>query len=195
MDSRSNPRPLAPESSIELVRRARAGDRAALDQLFLRHAAPLRRWATGRLPRWARGMVDTDDLVQETLIGAVTRIDAFEVRQDGALQAYLRQALRNRVVDELRKASRRPRPDSIPEGQPDVGPTPLEATIGHETAERYERALGRLSAPEREAVIARVEMGWDYEAIARALGKPSRDAARMAVSRALLHLAREMGHG
>ena len=47
----------------------------------------------------------------------------------------------------------------------------------------------------REAVIARVEMGLGYAEIARHLDKPSADAARMAVSRALVRLAREMGHG
>ena len=34
---------------------------------------------------------------------------------------------------------------------------------------------------------------YDYDQVALSLGKPSRDAARMAVSRALLRLAREMG--
>jgi hypothetical protein len=37
--------------AIELVRRARAGDRRALGTLFQRHVPPLRRWASGRLPR------------------------------------------------------------------------------------------------------------------------------------------------
>ena len=61
--------------------------------------------------------------------------------------------------------------------------------------EQYEGALGRLSEPEREAIVARIEMGHGYEEIARALGKPSPDAARMAVSRALVRLAEEMGRG
>ena len=40
--------------------------------------------------------------------------------------------------------------------------------------------------------MARVEMDGTYQDVARALGKPSPDAARMAVSRALLRLAEEM---
>ena len=39
-----------------------------LDLLYLRYLAPLRRWARGRLPQWARDMRDTDDLVQDTLL-------------------------------------------------------------------------------------------------------------------------------
>ena len=45
---------------------------------------------------------------------------------------------------------------------------------------------------EREAIVARVEMDSSYEAVAQALGKRTPDAARMAVSRALLRLAEEM---
>src|SRR5262245_35884429 len=81
------------ESTFELIDRARHGDQAALDRLFARHLGPLQRWATGRLPRWARGLTDTDDLVQETLLRTFKRMEAFEPRRVGALQAYLRQAV------------------------------------------------------------------------------------------------------
>ena len=74
----------------------------------------------------------------------------------------------------------------------DTSASPLEETIGRETEEAYEAALGRLKPEEREAVIARIEMGQSYEEIATLLGKPSPDAARMTVSRALVRLAREM---
>ena len=57
---------------------------------------------------------------------------------------------------------------------------------------KYDRALERLDAETREAVIARIEMGCSYAEIAEAMGKPSPDAARMAVSRALVRLAEEM---
>jgi RNA polymerase sigma-70 factor (ECF subfamily) len=192
-----DPRPSAPTpaSSIELARRAREGDRQALDTLFQRYVSPLRRWASGRLPRWARGMVDTDDMIQETLVKTFTNLGTFEVRGDGGLLAYMRQALRNRIVDQLRRAGRRPPAEAISERQPDRGASPLEETIGREAVERYERALGRLSEAEREAVVARIEMGHGYDEMARAFGKPSPDAARMAVSRALVRLAQEMGHG
>ena len=90
------------ESSVELVRRARDGDRRALDHLFERYLPVLRRWAAGRLPRWARDLVDTDDMIQETLMGTFRNVGAFEPRHDGALGAYLRQALNNRIRDEVR---------------------------------------------------------------------------------------------
>jgi RNA polymerase sigma-70 factor (ECF subfamily) len=57
-----------------LLVRARSGDHAALDRLFLRHLRPLQRWASGRLPGWARGLADTDDLVQDTLLHTLKRV-------------------------------------------------------------------------------------------------------------------------
>jgi RNA polymerase sigma factor (sigma-70 family) len=195
VDQDPRPSAAAGESSVELIRRARDGDRQALDALFQRYVPPLRRWASGRLPRWARGVVDTDDMIQETLVKTFANIRAFEVRRDGALQVYMRQALRNRIVDEVRRAGRRPHADTLSERHADAGASPLEVTIGREAVEQYERALGRLSEPEREAIVARIELGHGYDVIARALGKPSPDAARMAVSRALVHLAQEMGRG
>ena len=62
---------------MQLLERARQGDAAALDQVFARAIPLLTRWARGRLPRWARDMVDTDDLVQETVISTLKRLDVF----------------------------------------------------------------------------------------------------------------------
>ena len=64
--------------------------------------------------------------------------------------------------------------------------------IGRETLEHYETALQRLRPEEREAIVARAEMGYSYEELAQVLGKPTADAARMAAQRALVHLAEEM---
>jgi RNA polymerase sigma-70 factor (ECF subfamily) len=81
-----------PESTFSLVERAQAGDEEAFDRLIARHLPPLRRWARGRLPKWARDIADTDDLVQDTLLQTFRRLNVFEVRGQGALLAYLRQA-------------------------------------------------------------------------------------------------------
>jgi RNA polymerase sigma-70 factor (ECF subfamily) len=70
--------------------------------------------------------------------------------------------------------------------------SPLEAAIGQQTLEQYESGLDRLNPDERQAVIARVEMGMSYDEIAALLDKPTANAARMAVVRALLRLAEEM---
>jgi RNA polymerase sigma factor (sigma-70 family) len=181
-------------STADLLKRARQGDDDALNDLFKRHLAPLRRWARGRLPRWTRDLRDTEDLVQETLAQTLRRIDSFEPRHEGALQAYLRQALVNRVRDEVRRVNRYPAPEGLDDAEHPVdrAASPLEEVIGVQAMENYESALQRLRPEERELIIARVEMQQSYQQIAVAHNRSSADAARMAVTRALLHLAEEM---
>jgi DNA-directed RNA polymerase specialized sigma24 family protein len=54
-------------------------------------------------------------------------------------------------------------------------------------------ALSRLRPEDREAIIGRVELGLSNHELAEVLGKPTANAARMAVERALFRLAKEMG--
>jgi RNA polymerase sigma-70 factor (ECF subfamily) len=183
------------DSTFDLLEQAKTGNREALDQLFARYLPTLRRWASGRLPRWTRDLMDTDDLVQETVWRAVKRVDAFESRHVGALQAYLRMAVLNRIRDEVRRRKRSPIPVELDDNAADPSASPLDLAIGEEAVDRYEAALGRLRPEEREAIVARVEMDASYQEVAEVLGKPSVDAARMAVSRALLRLAEEMKRG
>src|SRR5690606_31043457 len=77
------------ESSVELLRRVRSGDQEALDILLRRYVPALRRWARGRLPTWARDLAETEDLVQDTILKTFQRLDTFDYRREGALQAYL----------------------------------------------------------------------------------------------------------
>ncbi|OLE83872.1 MAG: hypothetical protein AUF76_05175 [Acidobacteria bacterium 13_1_20CM_2_65_9] len=183
------------DTTVDLVERVKSGDRKALDQLCSRFLPALRRWASGRLPRWTRDVMDTDDLVQETVVRAMNRMGTFESRHEGALQAYLRQAVVNRIRDEVRRATRAPASAELDENLSDRAASPLEQAIGHEAIERYEAALAQLKPEEREAIVARIEMECSYQEVAQALGKPSADAARMTVSRALLRLAEEMTRG
>jgi RNA polymerase sigma-70 factor (ECF subfamily) len=181
------------DSTLELIERIQRGDTAALNLLLARHVAPLRRWVSGRLPRWARDLADTDDLVQDTLLRTFTKLKDFEVRGEGALQAYLRHAVLNRVRDELRRKGRAPlRADSEAALELVAEGSPLEEAMGREAADRYQAALMRLRPGEREAVIGRLEMDYSYAELAEALGKPSSEAARKAARRALLRLAEEM---
>jgi RNA polymerase sigma-70 factor, ECF subfamily len=193
--SQADARTVDPESTFFLIERAQKGDQAAIDRLFARHLKPLQRWASGRLPKWARDLADTDDIVQDTLLRTFKRIDGFEPRNVGALQAYLRQAVLNRIRDELRRKSRRPEATDLDGLELEGDNSPLEEAIGREAVERYEAALQRLKPEEREAIIARVELGYSYDEMAEALGKPTPDAARKAAERALVRLAEEMKRG
>lgn len=187
--------PLLPPSldtTQVLLERVRAGDDSARERLFARVLPALTRWAHRRLPLNARDMHATDDLVQVALMRAFRNLDTFECRGEGAFLAYLRAILLNAVRDEVRGAVRRgnARPLSAP--QVDPGPSALELTVGHETLRRYETALATLPEDLREAVILKVEMGYDNARLAEATGRPSANAARMAVARALVRLAEAM---
>ncbi len=180
------------DSSLHLLRQAQAGDQDALNRLVARYLPRLKRWATGRLPLWARDLADTQDLVQETVVRAFRKIDGFEPRGEGALQAYLRQVLVNRVREELRRVGRRPVSQGIDENHVFDGASPLEQAIGRESLDKYEQALQRLRPEEREAIVMRIELGCSFDEVAAALGKPTANAARSAVNRAVLRLAQEM---
>jgi RNA polymerase sigma-70 factor (ECF subfamily) len=181
------------ETTLALLNRAKAGDADALNQLVERSLPPLRRWARGRLPASARDIAETQDLVQEAVMRTLPRLATFEVRHPGALQAFLRQAVSNHIIDNIRRVSRRPPiTPALPEDAPDLGPSPLEHAIGRESSERYEEALKQLAPADREAIVARLELQQSYEEVALALGKPNANAARMAVLRAIRRLIEAM---
>src|SRR5713226_2067801 len=92
---------LSDEPTIELVLKAREGNRDAIEALLERCLPRLRRWAHGRLPPAARATLDTGDLVQETALHVLRHLDSFVPRHVGAMQAYLRQAVINRICDEV----------------------------------------------------------------------------------------------
>lgn len=184
----------AGESTLQLLIRARSGDGDALDRLYGLCLGPLTRFAGGRLPRWARGAADTDDLVQDTLLCSLRGVDAFEPERTGAFFAYLRQGVLNRIRDEIRRVQRKPGVDGTAGNVPDPRPSPVDEVMGQEVMDIYEAALASLKRDDREAIVARVELGLSFQQIAEALGKPSPDAARVATSRALYRLAQEMAH-
>ena len=181
------------ESTAALLTRIRGGDEGAREQLVARYLPILKRWAHGRLPGYARDLSETDDLVQVTLIRALSHAVEFEPRREGAFLAYLRRILLNAVRDEIRRSMRRPSHEDLPESLPDPTPSVVERAIGRETMEKYEAALGSLPEEQQEAVILRIEFGFTHPEIASALGKPSSNAARMTVARALVRLMEAMG--
>ncbi len=181
------------DSTIVLLEGAKAGREDAIDLLFARYGERLRRWASGRLPGHARQQDDTEDLVQEVLVHSLRQLEHFELRHEGAFHAYLRTAVLNRIRNRVRHAGVLERAEDVVAAE-HHRPTssPLEELIGSETLERYERAMQRLGESDRELVVARMEFDCSYQELAEMLGKPSANACRMAVQRALMRLARLM---
>jgi RNA polymerase sigma-70 factor (ECF subfamily) len=182
-----------PDSTVTLLERVRSGDNAATDALMRRYLPRLRAWAHGRVPPAARGLSETDDVVQIAMVGALNRLGAFEVRHEGAFMAYLRHSVLNAIRSELRRASRRPQGGELTESQPDPGPSVVERHLGREFVERYEAALLELGPDQREAIILRIEFGFSYGEVAEAIGNPSANATRMLVVRGLARIAARLG--
>lgn len=184
-----------PSETVGLLERVRQGDQAALARLIDRATPALRRWARGRLPLWARTMHDTHDLVQEAIVRTLPRLRTFEMRHPGALQAYLQRAIANKIRDEIRRVHARPALTELSDDHRAPGPTPLDAAIGVEQAVRYREGVARLRPCERDAIVARFEHQLCYDEIARRLGKPNANAARVAVGRAVKALTAELSAG
>jgi RNA polymerase sigma-70 factor (ECF subfamily) len=180
--------------SAELLARAKAGDARAISTLFERHGPELRQWARGRLPRWARTVADTTDVVQDVLLRTFRRIDRFEDRGRGALRGYLRRSVMNRIHDEMRKVVRRPagqleeRLFDLPGEQP----TPFDSAVDSERARHYKAALATLTEEERLLVVGRIELGYNYDQLALIGARATPEAARQAVRRAVKKLAERM---
>ena len=181
-----------PEATVTLLERARKGDDAALNDLCARYLPRLERWARGRLPAWARNATDTQDLAQLTITQVARNVHTFEPRREGAFQAYVRLALLNQIRSQIRSAARKAPPEPLETDHESLEPSPLQQAIGQELLDRYDEALERLKPSDREAIVARVEMGLSWSEAAEVLEKNSPGAAQMAVSRALVRLAKEM---
>ena len=179
---------LSDEPTVELIFKARKGDKLACEALLQRCLPSLKRWAHGRLPAAARGSLDTGDLVQEAAFSAIRKLDTFEPRHVGAMQAYLRRSVINRIRDEIRKLGTRPVAQALPEELSSAEASPLEHVIQLEAYERYRAALQELRPRDRELVVARIEAQWTVNEVAEKFGFHSSDAARVAVARAVERL-------
>ena len=180
------------DSTLYVLERARRGDRTAARILLERALPPLRRWTRGRLPAYARGGMDTEDVVQDAVVNTLKRRDRFEHRTVAGLRAYLRVAVINRIRDLIRGSRRKGTAVEFDEQLAGGDASPLEHAILRERLEEFLAALQRLRPSDRQVVVWRVELGYSTADIARRLGK-TEGAAAMTVSRALARLAAEMG--
>jgi RNA polymerase sigma factor (sigma-70 family) len=180
------------QTSGQLLSRVRLGDASALDQLLARYLPRLQHWASRRLSRWVRTTADTDDIVQEVLLRAAGRLHLVDLPTSDALAAYLREAVWNRIRDEYRSFGRRGPHEELSHALGDGRATPLDQAIAGQLEMRYRRALATLSARDQELVVGHVELDYSHEQLGHMTGR-SRNAARMALQRAISRLARQMG--
>jgi RNA polymerase sigma-70 factor (ECF subfamily) len=179
------------ETTAVLLVRARDGDPDAWDAVISPCLRPLNEFAARWLPAEVRSTISAEDLVQEAVVRGIAQLHRFEFRRRGAFLAYLRTSIRHRIVDELRKASRR-RAAPPPIEPVDPARSPLQQAIDKQNDERYSMALARLRDRDRQLIVLRVEQQLPYSDVAARLGITSAQAVRVALRRALCRLARRL---
>ncbi len=167
--------------------------RPAVERLLSALVPFFQRWASGRLPAYARRRADTGDIVQEVLVSALRRIGELDTTDPERLRHYLQVAIANRIKDEVRRA----RKVEVAAGEPsqrmgDHRPGPLDQAIESEEKARYRAALLSLDREDQALLVGRIELGLSYDELALATGRPSSEAARAAARRAAFRLARVM---
>ncbi|MFF0134445.1 sigma-70 family RNA polymerase sigma factor [Streptomyces mirabilis] len=136
---------------MELLDRARSGDRDAFSALVEPHRGELR----AHCYRMLGSLQDAEDALQETLLSAWLGLDGFEGRS--SVRTWLYRIATNRCLNQLRSASRQP--VTVPES----GPLPEPSRLGEVTwlqpypdvllAERSDQAPGPEARYEsREAI-------------------------------------------
>lgn len=177
------------ESTAVLLERARHGENSARERLARRYLPYLRVFARGRLPMGARGLEETDDVVQVAMMRGFAHLDAFQAERRGSFCVYLKVIVDNLIRDRWRSSARRPTAEELSESLTDGARSPLETVLVDEDRARYERALERLKPDQRDAIVLRFELDMSYDDIALELGIASANAARMRVERGLMRLA------
>lgn len=188
--------------SLELVRSAKNGDLRALDELFARYYERIRKVVRARLGVKLRELVDSGDILQETFAAALQAFDRFEPRDEASLVHWLSKIAEHAIQDaaaywrrQKRNAARRV-PLEVVSGESDRLPAggagPLTQLAAREELSLAERCLGELPDPYREVIVLRKIVGADWAFIAKELGRPSPDAARMLYGTALARLDRAM---
>jgi DNA-directed RNA polymerase specialized sigma24 family protein len=173
--------------------KSEAGRDERIKELSERYAFHLERWTHGRTPLWARGAFNPRDVVREALVEVAQREDDPCRGHDEALLGCLRRALYDNVLVKVRLArgtSTGPRPPVTSSAELHLH----DSALGAELLRRYETGLRRLKPLDREAIIARAELGLPWSEVTELLRKTGVAAARVTVSRALVRLAREMAY-
>ena len=172
-----------------LVRAVAEGSHDALAVLYDRYVDSI--FAVARRSTSDRGAAE--EVVQETFLALWDRAETFDPAM-GSVGGWLRAIARNRGVDRLRAAARRPTlvpyPVAVGTGEPDAGsldriatpgsvmggstaaPTPEEGLASAETRRAVQAALATMPADEREVIVLAYSDELTQSEIAERLGWP-----------------------
>jgi RNA polymerase sigma-70 factor (ECF subfamily) len=150
-------------SSLELVRRAQAGDREAFGMLVEDHAAE-----TYRLAAAIVGEADARDVAQEAFVAAWQQLP--KLRDPNAFGPWLRRTCVNRARNWLRSRSRRGSPASLDSTIIDLPDRRADFRGGVEARAVLEPAFDALSPDQRAVLALHYSMGYSIADAADALG-------------------------
>ena len=194
-----------PEDGLttRLAKRAKDGDREALNDLIARHQGWLRRVVRiklGGAPR-VRQYFDSMDIVQETLAVMMKRIGGLEVRSAAAVRQWLAKIAAYEIKDAIKytKAGKRDA-DEVPFGSPHgrtsqlgvqpeaSGTRPDDRAWKHELADILDEAVSQLPDDYQEVILLRDYAKEDWEPIRAHLDRPTVRAAMQLYQRAWIKI-------
>jgi RNA polymerase sigma-70 factor (ECF subfamily) len=189
------------EQSLELVRRARGGDRVALGELLTRYQDRLRRIIQIRLGPRLQGQIESMDIVQNAFVVAIRRLEDIELRDRASVLKWLtrvathqlndavdhfgaqkRAGVTHRDIDRSSSGDRRRLEPSAADTPPD------QAAAQNEFRALLDEAVAALPERAREVVLLRDYHDGEWEFVAREIGAPSIEAAQRAYHRAWARL-------
>jgi RNA polymerase sigma-70 factor (ECF subfamily) len=193
----------------ELIRRCRAGEPQAREQLFDRYRHYLHVLARAQLGRHLRAKCAPSDLVQLTLLEAHRDFGAFQGQHEGELLAWLRRILAHNLFNEARRfgAQQRDCAREVSLDQVQAGvehssvalaqglaadvQSPSQLAAQRESAVRLADALARLPEDYQTVLLLRVFEELPAEEVAQRMGR-SAGAVRMLQMRALAALREQL---
>jgi RNA polymerase sigma-70 factor, ECF subfamily len=176
------------EGQFDLIERARAGDRAALEQLLWDHYDRLVALLTTKLAGNLHRLVTTEDVVQETFIQAIRDIGKCEATSEASFAAWLAAIAEHRLQDMIKGAYRKKRGGDRRQAQAvaddsagglvelvgllsDHGSTPGRNVARHEAVQAIQIGIAALPDDQREAIRLRYLEGKSVEETAAEMGR------------------------
>jgi len=155
----------------DLARRVAAGDRAALRDLYDRHADLLFAFISARM---GGAREEVEEVWQETWLAALRAIGSYEGRS--RFSTWLAAIARNKIADRIRRRERDADPFSVvpPEALAAVAdgrPLPEEVAACDATRAHVIETLAALPEDYRAALVARYADGRGVEDVAAILGR------------------------
>ena len=181
----------ASDPEADLVLKAKAGDRVALQRLLVQYGSRLSSHIAPKVPASVQGVLSADDILQQTYISAFRDIGQFESRSDGSFFAWLRTIADHRTQDAIKSLKRVKRGgDRVQVRGVSAGEsrsvsdlvnllsagshTPSRSVAGHEAVRAVQNAICDLPEDYRLAVQLRLLDGKSLEEVASAMDRTPR---------------------